>query len=122
MKCVKDRIPNPDWPHNYLKALKETIEKYDLVLAPSNLDIRNLLIENHIPFMFVLPSLDSRDQLLTRYRERRNSEDLIHNVMSYFDHWSRKQEDYSYPIIILEKDKYLEDLLLDLNLVERKIY
>ena len=37
--------------------------------------------------------------------------------MNYFDTWSRKQEDYSYPIMILEKDQFLEDLLLDLNLI-----
>lgn len=36
----------------------------------------------------------------------------INEVMQYFDNWSRKQEDYLYPIIILEKDKYLEDILI----------
>jgi len=116
-KCVKDRIPNPDWPNNYLKAMKEAIKKYDLVLVPSNLDVRNLLIENGIPFLFILPSLDSRELLLKRYQERGNSEDLIQDVMEYFDTWSRKQEDYSYPIMILEKNQYLEDLLLELKLL-----
>ena len=53
MKCVKERIPNPDWPNNYLNALKEAINKYDLVLVPSNEDIRNLLLENHIPFLII---------------------------------------------------------------------
>lgn len=74
MKCVKERVPNPDWPNNYLKTLKNAIEKYDLVLVPSNLDIRNLLMENDIPFLFILPSLDSRDLLLKRYQSRGNSE------------------------------------------------
>lgn len=120
MKCVENRIPNPDWPNNYLNALKDSIEKYDLVLVPSNPDIRDLLMENNIPFLFILPSLDSRDLLLQRYIDRGNVQDLINNVMGYFDTWSRKQEDYSYPIMILEKNQYLEDMLLDLHLLERE--
>ena len=117
MKCVENRIPNPDWPNNYVKALKEAMKQYDLVLVPSNLDIRNLLIENNIPFLFILPSLDSRELLLKRYQKRGNSEDLIRNVMEYFDTWSRNPEDYSYPILILEKNQYLEYLLFDLKLL-----
>lgn len=118
MKCVKTRIPNPKWPSNYIEAIKEAMKKYDLVLVPSNLDVRNLLIENNIPFMFILPSLDSRDMLYQRYIDRGNSQDLIHDVMSYFDTWSRNQEDYSYPIKILEKNQYLEDILVELKILE----
>lgn len=117
MKCVKTRIPNPNWPNNYLEAIKDVMKKYDLILVPSNLDIRNLLLENHIPFMFVLPSVDSKDMLFQRYQDRGNSQDLIQDVMNYFDTWSRNQEDYSYPIKILEKNQYLEDLLIQLKML-----
>lgn len=40
---------------------------------------------------------------------------LIHEVTNYFDTWSRNQKDYNYKIEIINKDKYLEDLLLDLG-------
>lgn len=96
------------------------MEKNDLVLVPSNLDIRNLLLENNILFLFILPSIDNREMLYQRYLDRENSKDLIDDVMGYFDTWSRKQEDYSYPIMILEKNQYLEDMLLDLHLLGRK--
>ena len=60
------RIVNPLWPNNYLDAIIDAREKYDVVLVPSNLDIRELLISNHIDFYFVLPSydLDYREILL----------------------------------------------------------
>ena len=102
---------------NYVKAIKEAIEKYDLVLVPFNLDVRSLLMENNIPFMFVLPSLDSKDMLYQRYIDRGNSKDLIRNVMGYFYTWSRNQDDYHYPIVILKKEQYLEDLLKELKLL-----
>lgn len=117
MKCVKTRVPNPNWPKNYVDAIKDAMEKYDLVLVPSNLDIRNLLLENNIPFLFILPSMDSKDMLFQRYQDRGNSQDLIQDVMGYFDTWSRNQEDYSYPIKILEKNQYLEDLLIQLKML-----
>jgi len=93
--------------------------KYDSV--PSSLDVRTLLLENNIPFLFVLPSSDSktREKLLQRYKDRGNNEELIKDVMYNFDNWSRKEEDYPYPIAILEKEEYLEDLLLQLNLLRK---
>lgn len=115
MKSLKSRKVNADWPHNYINALLEAMKKYDIILVPSNEDIRKILIENKIDFLFVLPSYDSRDILLKRYKERGNSQELIKEVMEYFDNWSREQEAYDYPIIILDKEKYLEDLLLELG-------
>lgn len=119
MKYDPSRTPNPKWPNNYLNAIIEAIKSYDIVLVPSSLDVRKLLIDNNINFLFVLPSndLDNRNKLLERYKKRGNSDDLINNVMYNFDNWSRNQKDYSYPIIILDKDKYLENLLIDMELL-----
>lgn len=85
MKCDKTRVINPNWPNNYLEALKKAIEEYDLVLVPSNPDIRKLLQENNIDFLFVLPSIDSREILLNRYKKRKNNKELIDEVTNYFD-------------------------------------
>jgi len=120
VKYAKDMVVNPSWPDNYLKSLREAIDKYDVVLVPSNEDIRHLLCEENIDFTFILPSLDSREMLLKRYKERGNRDYLIKEVMSYFDNWSRDAKEYSYPIIILDKDKYLEDLLLELQYINKQ--
>ena len=71
--------------------------------------------------MLVLPnkSTDNREKLLQRYKLRGNSNELIKDAMYNFDNWSRNQEDYNYPIVILDKDKYLEDLLIDMNLLKK---
>lgn len=121
MKYDSKRIPNPEWPNNYLKAILEATENYDIVLVPSSLDVRTLLLENNIPFLFVLPSddIENRKQLLERYRARGNNEELIKDVMNNFDNWSRKQEDYPYPIFLLEKDLYLEDFLMDSGILKK---
>lgn len=121
MKYDKSRVSNPNWPKNYLKAIKEAINKYDLVLVPSSEDVRQLLIENNIDFLFVLPKKDMlyRKKLVDRYKKRGNSNELINDVMYNFDNWSRNPKDYNYPIEIIENNEYLEDLLLRLCLIER---
>ena len=118
-KSDSSRIPNLLWPNNYLNAIIDARKKYDIVLVPSNLDIRELLLSNHIDFLFVLPSsdLDYREILLNRYKKRGNNNDLILEVMSYFDNWSREQNDYSYPIFVLDKEQFLEDFLLEKKLL-----
>lgn len=121
MKCNSTRISNPEWPNNYLKAIIEKINMYDLILVPSSIDVRQLLKDNNIEFLFVLPDTDdeTRKMLLQRYKQRENNDALIKEVMNNFDTWSRNQEDYDYPIIILDKNKYLEDLLLDLSFLHK---
>lgn len=58
MKYNPLRVPNSEWPNNYLKAIIEAMKQYDIVLVPSSLDVRDLLIDNNINFLFVLPSND----------------------------------------------------------------
>lgn len=120
MKCISSRIAHPEWPNNYLKAILKAIKEYEVVLVPSNLDIRELLLKNNIDFILVLPNKDSeiREKLLQRYKLRGNSDELIESAMNNFDNWSRNQEDYNYPIIILDNNQYLEDVLLEMKLIK----
>lgn len=119
MKYDKGMIVNPRWPDNYLESLREAMMKYDIVLVPSNEDIRLLLQREKIDFLFVLPSMDSKEMLLERYKARGNNDILIKEVIGYFDNWSRDSQDYDYQLIILDKDKTLEDLLLELNYISK---
>lgn len=121
LKYTEEKNVNPEWPNNYVKAIKSAMENYEVVLVPSNEDVRTLLIENNIPFIFILPDLNSREVLLERYKERNNNEKLRKEVMEYFDNWSREQKDYPYPIYVLEKNKYLENLLIDLKILKEEI-
>ena len=61
--------------------------------------------------------LQFRKKLLKIYEKRGNNAALVKDVMYNFDNWSRNQKDYSYSIVVLDKDKYLEDLLLEKGLI-----
>ena len=83
-KYDSSRTPNPEWPNNYLNAILEARKKYAIVLVPSSLDVRELLINNNIDFLFILPSndYDNRKKLLERYKQRGNSNELIKDVQN----------------------------------------
>ena len=117
LKEIPNRKVNPNWPNNFINAIKEASNKYDVILVASSPDIRNILEQNNINYTFVLPSKGSKEILLERYKSRGNSQELINLVMRYFDTWSYKKEDYNCPLVILEKDKYLEDYLKDEELI-----
>lgn len=119
MKHNQTRKRRKDWPMNYLLALKQATENYDLILVPANLDVRELLFANKVDFLFVLPSYNYRDILLERYKKRGNSPTMIENAMKDFDEWSRNQKDYPYPIVVLDKNKNLEDLMIELGYLNR---
>lgn len=120
LKETPNRKVNPNWPNNFINTIKETSNKYDIILVSSSLDIREILEENNIPYTFILPSKDSKEILLERYRKRGNSKELIDNVMLNLDTWSYKEEDYNCPLVILDKDKYLEDYLKEEGLINDK--
>lgn len=120
MKNNDSLIVNKKWPSNYIKAIKEAQKKYDIILVPSNLDIRKILVENNMDFIFILPNMDMREILKKRYEDRNNNENMINEVMNYFDTWSRDQNNYKYKIEILSKNKYLEDFLLEKGYLENK--
>lgn len=115
MKFNKSRIKCTNWPNNYLCALKKAIKEYDLVLVPANLDVRELLYKNRIEFLFVLPAYNYWETLLERYKNRGNNPIMINNVTNDFNSWSRNQNDYNYPIIIINNGQYLEDLFKELG-------
>ncbi|MCL2569833.1 MAG: hypothetical protein FWE16_01335 [Firmicutes bacterium] len=51
-KGFDSNITNPDFPQNYLDALKDARTKYNIVLVTMAHDIRELLEQNDIPFFF----------------------------------------------------------------------
>lgn len=114
-KGLNNKIINKEWPQNYMKKLKEIMSKDKIILVPADEEVRQLLVLENISFVFVLPSLDSKDNLVERYIERGNSEDFIQRAILNLIDWHHLK--YKYKTIILKKNEYLEDYLLRENLI-----
>ena len=114
-KGLSNKIINKEWPQNYVKKLKEIMNKDKIILVPADEEVRQLLLLENISFVFVLPSFDSKDNLVERYKKRGNSEKFIQRAIQNLIDWHHLH--YKYETIILKKNEYLEDYLLREKLI-----
>ncbi len=93
-KGLSNKIINKEWPQNYVKKLKEIMNKDKIILVPADEEVRQLLLLENISFVFVLPSFDSKDNLVERYKERGNSEKFIQRAIQNLIDWHHLHYNY----------------------------
>lgn len=107
----KGRERNPDFPGNYIKYIKENMEKYDVILASSHQAVREALKAEGVQFVIVAPLPTLQNEYMIRYLERGSSVDFIEQL---YENWATFINDLcndGAPIIWLEKGMYLTDVL-----------
>ena len=100
-----------DFPNNYIKHIKKIRNKKHIIFISSHIDVRNKLVEECIPFIYVIPTLDRKEEFLNNYRERGNVKDFIDNVDFNWEQWLMiSAYNKSYPVYAC-KFGYLKDNL-----------
>lgn len=61
---------NPLWPQNYVVAIREHLRNFSMVLVSTHREIRSILAQNKINFVIVMPSMDQKEEYMSRYRQR----------------------------------------------------
>lgn len=118
LKATQGRIKNEEYPFNYLEKLKQLINQNKIILVPADLQIRQLLTKQGIDFIFVIPSLDSKEELIARFKNRGNNDTFIKRAIKDLDDWYKEISTYNYETIVLPKKYYLEDLLLSKGMIK----
>lgn len=117
-KGTKDRVPNPEWPMNYIKALLKATHEYDVVLIAQYEEVRELLQKMHIPYALVFPTISSKDEYIRRYRERGNNTAFVQLISDNYEIWIQNLYISPEPDkFVLETGEYLEDLLVGYGLL-----
>lgn len=110
LKGLENKIKNKDWPKNYIIELRKLMNQRKIILVPADNEVREILVSENIDFVFIMPSLDSKDALIAKYKQRGNNQKYIQRAMSDLEQWSNLN--YDYETIVLDKDEFLEDWLL----------
>jgi len=123
-KIYKYREANTNFPYNYINAIKENINKYDIVLVAYSDTIIQSLKENNIDFLLCYPTEDSKDIYMQRYKNRGNNEELINIVGETFEEEINEAKKLGLPSIILKGHETLEDHLIKdgYHLEKREVY
>ena len=109
LKGVENKVINKNWPNNYITQLRKIINKEKVVLVPADKEVRDILVKENINFILIMPSLDSKEQLINRYKKRGNNQKYIKRAINDLEKWSNLK--YDYEVIVLDKEEFLEDWL-----------
>lgn len=107
----KGRERNPEFPHNYIRFVKENMDKYDVILTSSHQVVRDALKAEGIQYIIVAPEFDRKNEYMIRYLQRGSE---INFIESLYERWSmflKEIQNDGAPIIWMTEGKYLSDVL-----------
>lgn len=81
------KFDKKNFPKNYIKHIKSLIGKKQLIFVSSHIEVRNALVHNGIPFIYVIPTLDRKAEFLNNYKERGSPKEFIDNVDRNWERW-----------------------------------
>ncbi len=108
---------NKEWPSNYHKAIIKARKKYDVVLTSMHEHVLKFLEQNRIDYYLAFPTLDSDEIIKQRCYDRGNNENFVSILIATLYDFDKKLNEY-HPIKILRinKNEYLEDVLIKNNI------
>lgn len=105
------KFDKKNFPNNYIKHIKRIMKKKDLVFVSSHICVRETLVKEKIPFIYVIPSLDRKEEFLNNYKERGNTQAFIDNVDINWERWLQISVlNNEYPVYVCTSG-YLKDNL-----------
>ena len=110
---------NPEWPFNYVKALREQPSN-KIILIPSDWRVLDLLEKENTPYYLCYPVKRAKKVYRERYIKRGNSQEFlsvfIGDWKSFMD--GLREDTYGRHIVLKPK-QYLNDVL-DINAILRR--
>lgn len=105
------KFSKKNFPDNYIKHIKRIRKKKDLIFVSSHICVRDALVKEKIPFIYVIPSLDRKEEFLNNYKERGNTQEFIENVEVNWERWLQiSVYNNEYPVYVCVQG-YLKDNL-----------
>lgn len=104
---------NPEWPENYIAAIQEAKEKYDIVFVLGRYDFNLQMLERGIEFSVAYPdpAEPQKEDYLERARRRNNPQEFMDIFSSNYEKWQNRMDLLPVPKIKLKKGEYIGDAI-----------
>lgn len=102
---------NPDFPNNYIKKINELTSMGFNVLISSHKEVREALQAQGIEYTIILPSLDMKEEMISRYLSRGNQESFVNLLKTNYEKFVGDLSIDPNEKIILKSGQYLSDLV-----------
>jgi hypothetical protein len=109
-KANPDLERHPEWPENYIEAIKEAMKTGKTLLIPPAYQVLCKLYIFGIPYTLAYPHRSLKEEYRTRYEARGNNETFMHYFVNEWDDFQESFEEDNYGThLILEAGEYLSD-------------
>ena len=116
MKGKEGRIRNKNYPENYIKAIKEAVNNYDIVCVRSNADEDVDFYDTYgLQYIVCYPTKKAYKKYISRFKNRGNSKEWIEKNKKYYEIAYKRYKNFKGERILLHDDQTLEDALLKRN-------
>ena len=104
----KSNVRNPEFPNNYIRHIKENMDKVDIIFVSSHKSVRDALQEEGIPYYLVYPKKELLAEWIQRFEERGNDPEFIKFQENNWDNFidDMDKETYPYKIKLLDGNSY----------------
>lgn len=102
---------NPYFPENYIKKIIELTDMGFNVLISSHKEVREALQAQGIKYTIILPSLDMKEEMISRYLSRGNQESFVNLLKTNYEKFVGDLSIDPNEKIILKSGQYLSDLV-----------
>lgn len=106
---------NPEFPDNYIRHIKENMDKQDIIFVSSHEQVRQALYGN-VPFVLVFPVAYMKDEWRKRLIDRGSPIEFVKLIMDNWDNWIRGCVDNnmcSYKYRLTKEHPYLDEYVID---------
>lgn len=107
--------PNPDFPENYIEAIKTAILQGKYVLCGTRPDVLDTLRQHGIDFIILHPSLDEKSAYQKRYMARGNTAKWAHDCVNTWNARFVELHQKGYETLQMRKDSYISDYMDEMS-------
>lgn len=107
------KVRNPNFPYNYLLAVKERVGKSDVLFVGCQPEVIASLRKEGIPFTLVYPERGLKTEYVDRFRQRHSPKsfiDILSGNWDLFLEFLEKQNDCE--CIVLSSRQYISDVII----------
>ena len=90
-----DRVKNPSFPQNYIKAIKDAIGEYDFIFISTHREVREELEKNNIRYSLVYPNCSMKNEWVGRCYLKGDKE-LCDKLANNWNQWNKELDNVTY--------------------------
>lgn len=105
---------NPEFPNNYIKHIKDSIDKVDIIFVSSHDVVRKALEEEKVYYILVYPEIEAKEEYINRYKKRGNNDGFINFISNSWESFIKDMDKETFPYKIkLKENQYISSLFID---------